>query len=152
MKAFISALLIASTATFPAAHAQTYQWKDSNGRTVISDLPPPGAARQSIKVDNSKPIDSGKAAEAPKTMAERDMDFKKRQQENREKADKEAKEAAANADRKENCTRARRQLAAMESGQRIGTYDANGERRFMEDAERQREIEQTRKFVTETCK
>ena len=69
-----------------------------------------------------------------------------------EKADKESKESTANAEKKENCQRARQQLSALESGQRISSTDASGERRFLEDAERQREIERTRKYVSDSCK
>lgn len=33
-----------------AADAQTYRWIDANGRTVLSDTPPPGQARQAARV------------------------------------------------------------------------------------------------------
>ncbi|WP_415036788.1 DUF4124 domain-containing protein [Azonexus sp.] len=33
-----------------AADAQTYRWTDANGRTVLSDTPPPGQARQAARV------------------------------------------------------------------------------------------------------
>jgi len=146
MKPSILVLLMLSTATFSMAHAQTYQWKDSNGRTVISDNPPPGNARQSKSVNAAPPAETGKS------LAERDMEFKKRQQENREKSEKDAKESRTKEELKENCQRARQQLVALESGQRMSSTDLNGERRFMEDAERQKEIERSRKFIQESCK
>jgi len=154
--ALIFALGIASTAAVISAHAQTYQWKDSAGRTVISDTPPPGNARDARKLGGGAPITSGspapKTAEAPKSFAEQDMEFKKRQLDASEKADKEAKEKAAADSRKENCERAKGQLTVLESGRRVANVDANGERRFLEDAERQKEIERTRKYVAEACK
>jgi hypothetical protein len=154
MKPLIIALTIASTAAFSLAQAQSYQWKDSNGRTIISDSPPPGGVRpaKTVPPTGTANTEAAKPADAPKSMAERDMDFKKRQQEAKEKAEKEGKESAANAEKKENCQRARQQLAALESGQRISSTDASGERRFLEDAERQREIERTRKYVSDSCK
>ena len=138
-------LLLLSTATFVVS-AQTYQWKDSNGRTVISDTPPPGNARQSRTMTTAAPGEPGK------TLAERDLEFKKRQQDNKEKAEKDSKESAAKADLQENCQRARQQLISLESGQRMSTTDSNGERRFIEDAERQKEIERVRKFINDSCK
>ncbi len=40
------------------AQAQTYRWVDHNGRTVISDTPPPGKIRQVEKTaDESRPDD-----------------------------------------------------------------------------------------------
>ncbi|QKV56827.1 MAG: DUF4124 domain-containing protein [Dechloromonas sp.] len=67
-----------STATALTAHAQTYQWKDSSGRTVISDTPPPGSARDARGIGLSPPpsssapkAEAAKAADAPKTTAEK---------------------------------------------------------------------------------
>lgn len=152
MKPLIIALAATLTVTSSLTMAQTYQWKDGNGRTVISDTPPPGAARQPRSIESSRSPESQQPTEAQKSMADKEMDFKQRQQEAREKADKERKESAANAEKNENCQRARQQLVALESGQRISSTDVNGERRYMEDAERQRETERTRKFLAETCK
>lgn len=147
-RALILALLCTSTASLTVL-AQTYQWKDSQGRTIISDTPPPPSIRQSRTVATPEPA---APASSGKTLSERDMEFRKRQQEGKERSEKENKEAAAAAERKENCERARRQLTVLESGQRMSTIDANGERRFIEDAERQQEIERARRYVAETCK
>lgn len=158
MKISISVVACLIAAALPAtSSAQVYQWKDSSGRTVISDTPPPPNAKGSRSIGSNPPPSTTTpategAAAAPKATAEKEMDFKKRQQEAKEKADKEAKEKAAAAENKENCERARRQLTALESGVRVAMADEKGERRFMEDAERQREIERTRKAVAETCK
>lgn len=158
MKIAISVAACLVAAALPVTtSAQVYEWKDSNGRTVISDTPPPGGAKNTRSIASNPPPSKATpaadgAAAAPKTTAEKDMEFKKRQQEAKEKADKAAKEQAAAAERKDSCDRARRQLAALESGVRISTSDEKGERRFMEDAERQQEIERARKFVADTCK
>ncbi len=152
-----SAGLIACLST-PALHAQTYQWKDANGRTIISDTPPPGSAKSTARalglptpnVQTEKPVE--KANEAPKTNADRDMEFKKRQQESREKTDKDSKDQAATREKQENCERARRNLASLESNQAIATYDEKGERKTMDSSQREQEMERARKFMAETCK
>jgi len=153
----IIAVGIASTIGPITATAETYQWKDSSGRTVVSDTPPPGSARESTRVIGGKaPASSSpttaKAAEAPKSFAEKDMDFKRRQQESSEKSEKEAKDKAAAADKRDNCDRAQKQVALLESGQRIAVADDKGERRIMEDTERQQEMERARRVVSESCK
>jgi hypothetical protein len=163
--ALILALAIASTATVIDAHAQTYQWKDSSGRTVISDTPPPASVRNSKALGTSPPpaigTQTGDAAQAtggspsanaPKTAAEKDMEFRKRQQEAREKADKEEKEAAQAAQNRENCERARTHLQALESGRRMILPDGKGGETFLEDAQRGDEIERTRNTIAESCK
>lgn len=152
-RALIIAVGIASTAAALSVEAQTYQWKDSRGRTVISDSPPPTAARDARSVGTGQPdATATKAQEAPKSLAEKDMEFRKRQQEANEKADKDAKEQAAAAERRENCDRARRNLALLESDQGIVTADDKGERRALDDADRRQEIERTRAILNEACK
>ena len=153
----IFTLGIALTVTALNAGAQTYQWKDSSGRTVISDTPPPGSAKEGSrtiggKAPASNAPSAAKPAEAPKTFAEKDMEFKKRQQEASEKADKEAKEKALAAEKRDNCDRAQKQVALLESGQRIATVDEKGERRVMEEAEKAKEMERARRAVSDSCK
>jgi len=157
--ALIFALGITLTTAFVTAHAQTYQWKDSSGRTVISDTPPPGAAakearaiggRQPTFAKEEKPAET--AGDAPKSTAEKDLDFKKRQQEAREKAEKEAKEQKIAADMKENCERARRNLVALEANQPVAALDEKGERQRMDVNQRNQEMERARQFMAESCK
>ena len=38
-----------------AADAQIYQWKDSNGKTIISDKPPAGQVNQQRKIETGQP-------------------------------------------------------------------------------------------------
>lgn len=156
--ALVLAVGVVAALALPTANAQVYQWKDSAGRTMVSDTPPPGAAAKDARVigDRQPAARSEKAAEksaeAPKTMAEKDLDFKKRQQEAREKADKEAKEQKAEASRKDNCERARRNLAALEAKQPVAMLDEKGERKLLDDTQRQQEIERARQFMAESCK
>lgn len=159
----IIALILASTAAGIPAHAETYQWKDNNGQTVVSDIPPPATAKGRRAIGGvkppvvseavaEKPADPQKATEAPKNTAEKDLDFRKRQQEAREKADKQAKEQAAETEKRDNCERARRNLAALESNQPVSTYDEKGERQLMDTTQREQEIERARKFMADSCK
>ena len=158
--ALIFALGVASTAVLIPVHAQTYQWKDSSGRTVISDTPQPGAAAKAARMiggqqpsfskEEPKPVD--KSAAAPKTTAEKDMEFKKRQLEAKEKAEKEAKEQKAAADKAENCERARRNLAGLESNQPFASLNEKGERQVMDNSQREQEINRARQFLAESCK
>lgn len=142
-------LAVAALLVTTAVHAQIYQWKDENGKTVISDKPPAGAARASRKIDAEAPA----ANAAPqKTTADREMDFRKRQQESQEKAEKAQKEQVAAGQKKDNCERARRYLQSLESGERIVLRDGQGERYYMEDAQRQQEIGKAQQTVQADCK
>ena len=130
------------------AGAQIYKWKDASGKTVISDKPPPGQLPVP-KQDDSVP--AAQAEPAQPSLADRELEFRKRQKEARENAEKAEKEAAAAAEKEENCSNARRQLQMLESGERIALRNDKGERYFMDDAQRAREAEKTRQYLDTRC-
>ncbi len=131
-----------------SAHAQIYQWKDASGKTVISDKPPVGAIQQQKTHDAS----SRSTSPAQKSLAEREMEFRQRQKESQDVAEKARKEEAAVAEKQENCSNAHRQLLLLESGERVAQRNENGERYFMDEAQREREIAKTRSFIESNCK
>lgn len=147
-------LLVAAVAGTVSVQAQTYQWKDKNGRTVISDTPQPGApkAAQIGGITPAAAASGEKPVEAAKTTAEKDMEFKKRQQDAKEKADKDAKEQAVAAEKKENCERAKRNLATLESNQPLNASDENGQRHLMDSATREQEMARARQIMADSCK
>ncbi len=142
------ALVLALSLALPAG-AQIYQWKDANGKTVISDKPPVGQVRQ------QKTLESGTQAQVQnqkqKSLADRELEFRKRQKESQENSEKAQKEEASATEKRENCANARRQLQVLESGERIALRDEKGERYFMEDAQREQEIAKARRFVDSSC-
>jgi hypothetical protein len=145
-----SALLLLGLLTSLAAQAQIYQYKDAAGKTVISDRPPPATAKGVRTVESEDAPTTG--GNTSKSLSEREMDFKKRQQTQQEKAAKDQKEKNAADARKENCDLAQRQLQALESGQRIATQDDKGERSFVDETQRAKEMERARKIASENCK
>lgn len=132
-----------------AASAQIYRWKDENGGIVFSDKPPEGRARQQEKLDT--PLSAPSSGSIQKNLAEQEISFQKRQKEARERAEKTGKEEAAQAEKQEYCSSLRRQLMALESGERIVRRDENGERQFLEDAQREQEIAKVRQAMQNTC-
>jgi hypothetical protein len=146
LAAFAFPLAFGLAATSFSAHAGIYKWKDADGNTVISDTPQPGSG----KAIQTPP--APKDAAAPKSWAEQDLEFKKRQLERRdaqEKADKEAQEAQS---KKANCLSARDNLATLQNAGRISNYNAQtGQREFLDDAQRAAEIDRAKKSVEEWC-
>ncbi|HPU79591.1 DUF4124 domain-containing protein [Accumulibacter sp.] len=147
MKRFV--LTAALLCIVAAAQAQIYKWQDQNNRTVISDRPPTGVVRKPLTIEAEAPP---AAADAGKTMADREMDFRKRQKESVERNEKAEKEQRLTAQRQEDCDAARRSLQAMESGERVAMRDARGERYFLDDSQRQQEIARIRQTVQSNCK
>lgn len=166
---------IAALAGFAGqAGAETYIWKDANGKTIISDSPPPRAGKTPARSsgDDGKnsgyalPADKAEAAQgkstqassngtpatAPKTMADKDLEFRKRQMENRDQEEKATKEAQDKARRQDECKRASEYLTALQNGQRIARFNDKGEREILDDAQRDSEIARSRQSVNELCK
>jgi hypothetical protein len=147
MKRF--ALYIAIFLVSTAASAQIYQWKDENGKTIISDKPPVGHSRIQRKVDAEPQATTGITPQ--KSLADRELEFRKRQKDSQEKSEKTKKDEALAAQKQENCANLSRQLRSLESGERIALRDDQGERYFLEDAQREQEITKARQNYQSTC-
>jgi len=147
MKHIALAVVVLLVAT--AVNAEIYQWKDKNGKTIFSDKPPTENVVQQKKIV-SDPSTAG--ATAPKSVADRDLEFRKRQKESQESLEKAKTEATATAEKQDNCANARRYLTTLESGERVSLRDDKGERYFMDDAQREQEVAKARLAVETNCK
>jgi len=167
---WLAALLLLVWA-LPAA-AQ-WAWRDDNGRLVYSDRPPPASTKPANIVQQPSrtltapagtatpgtapaaggdaPKTAASSSPAPKSMAERELEFNKRQQE-RADADKKAQEEQQkSAAKAAECERARGYLKSLEDGIRIARTDASGNREFLDDTQRATEVQRTRQVVQATC-
>lgn len=167
-------LMAGIAALVGAAHAaDIYKFRDASGRIIYSDSPPPkGRGAEKLPAvptlppsPATRPADGGggdaagrstaqdaaKSA-APKTLAERELESRKRREAEQEQAKKAEQEAQQAAMRKQNCDAAQRQIAAIESGQRLARFNEKGEREFLDDAARARELDSARKAAADWCK
>jgi hypothetical protein len=158
--AVATALVLAAAS--PAAFAQ-WVWKDDQGRVVASDQPPPMGVPPSriIKEPRARaaapaaaPTD--KPADAPKpdtkSVADRELDAKQRAKEAADaakKADDEAKKAQA---MQENCHQVRANVVALQAGGRAARFNEKGEKVYIDDTERQAEINRQQAQVSQYCK
>jgi hypothetical protein len=130
-----------------------YQWKDKSGQYVYSDNPPPGnIPSRLLRRDAVGEISQPAPSAASPTTADRELELKKRQQEQGDKQAKAEKDGADAKARAQNCDSAKNQLAALESGQRVARFNAQGEREFLDDAQRSAEVERTKKIIADSCK
>ena len=135
----------------PAHAQQLYKWVDSNGRVQYSDRKPAdGKPVQEVKSTVSS-VGSQGASEGGKSTAELEKDFQKRREAQAEAQHKEQQAAAEQKQKSSSCDAARRNLAALQSGQRIARFDKNGERVFMTDAEAARAIERSQQQIKTYC-
>ena len=148
------------------AQAQVHKCIDPAGKIIYSQDPCPANTKSgsmSRKVISAPamapaaaPADKAAKGEAakkagPRTAAEQEQDFRKRQQD-QAKAAKESEQKSAEAQLKaENCRNARERLAQYEIGGRISRIDAKGERYYMEDAQIEQEKARARADATQSC-
>lgn len=139
-----------------AAHAGITKWVDASGKVHYSDQPPPATAKSQkdldLKNNPASPIASSDSKGGEKSLAEKDLESKKRRVQAEETAAKQAKDLEEEKNKKANCEQARRQLQAVQEGQRISKLDEKGERVFLEDNERPQAIEKAKKLVDSWCK
>jgi hypothetical protein len=136
--------------------AQQYKWVDQNGRTRYGDVPPPGVKATALKPPPgpAAPAAESSAKDAkkgPATAVDKEMEYRKRQQETQAKREKEEKGLADATAKRENCERAQAGLRSLESGQRIAKFDAKGERYFPDDSAVEQEKSGVRKIIQENC-
>lgn len=144
-------ILLILACLWTVASAQVYTWRDASGKVHYSDTPPPGVDAKRMRAGTQSGSSSPGGADTRST-AERDMEFRKRQtdaEKARVKAEQEKSDAE---DGKRNCEDARKQLDALESGQRMSRLNEAGESIPLDDEMRAQEIDKARKSVQSWCK
>jgi Domain of unknown function (DUF4124) len=147
------------------AQAANWKYRDTQGRIVVSDLPPPAGVQDKDILERpttparraptpavaaSAPATAAPAALAQGTDPELEARRKKAatEQELKQKAEQE-KDAAQ---RSENCGRAKSHLAALNDGLRIARTNEKGEREILDDKGRAEEMQRARQVIASDCK
>ena len=159
MKPWIVFIAFFSFASAP--HAQVNKCVDAAGKTVYSQgACPKGAKASKIATAPTAPAPAaaaGKAGDAakaggPKTAAELEQDFRKRQQDKADASKKENERLAQSKAEQENCAAARRQLASFELTSRQMSINEKGERFFLDESQVEQEKQRARQAVASSCK
>jgi len=172
MRLVFSLLCLICGLCWSAANAEMYRWVDEKGKVHYTDTPPPANIknRRTLKpaarapapppaapADSAaaagldakgKPADSGTA---PPPL-DKEQSFRKRRQEKEEAQKKAEQEQQEKKDKAAACERAKGALRSLEDGGRVVKYDAAGERSFLGDDERRREIAAARRDADTWCK
>jgi hypothetical protein len=149
----------------PPAEAQ-WKWRDSRGQVHISDIPPPRDVpdkdvlqRPEVVVRKPAPAPAPVAAAsaavgaAPaKPPVDAELEQRKRKAEQDQEVKAKADQQKAVAIRKDNCQRAREQLATLDSGQRVARIKADGEREILDDDARAKETRRAREAIASECR
>jgi len=171
----LAALAAASLACSMPAAAQ-WAWRDAGGKMVYSDQPPPksvpakdivrqpaAAPATRPRVTSEAPPEAaaetkattpagGPAAPRSPTVAEREIESRRRQQQLAEAEKKAADEEVLRKQTAENCERLRGYQRALEGGHRIARVSAAGDKEILGDAQRASELERTRAQIEQNCR
>lgn len=171
MKPYRLFLLALACSWALGAHAQ-WQWLDKDGRKVFSDRPPPhDVPEKSIlkrpgqaAAPAAPSADAADSAAAPATAArpaasvprasgvDKELEEKKQQAEAAEAAKKKAEEERMARQRADNCRRARQSKATFDSGIRVATTNAKGEREILDDNARAAEGKRLDGIIASDCR
>jgi hypothetical protein len=139
------------------AHAQ-WSWIDGKGVRHFSDRPPPPdtPASKILKAPgkHADPLGAPEAGDATvtdaapaknkqPTVADREADYRKRQQDRAKEEKKSADEAQRQQAQRANCEDAQRYKNSLESGMRIAETGNDGEQRWMSDEDRAKRLAET---------
>ena len=157
MKKFLLILLILTSTN---AFAELSKWTDADGKVHYSDQPPPSNVKAKIlrttPVASSLMGASGVAATsapaAPKTIAEAEAEYKKAQKAKKEAAEKAAQEQTRIDANKAKCADLQQGILTLQSGVRIQTLNAKGERAYMDDSQRQQDLAKAQQNFSTNCK
>jgi Domain of unknown function (DUF4124) len=133
-----------------------FKWKDSNGRWVYSDQPPPsGVNGQALEapVPMAKPATQQSANTDAKTSMSANSDDKalaaKRKELEASQVAKDKQELAKK--NQANCDLVRTNLKALQGEVRVRVTDANGERNFLSEPEKQSRAIAAQKELATNC-
>ena len=169
-----------AAALLPALAFAQWQWIDKDGRKVFSDRSPPAdiPARNILRQPGGKAAPVPAAAEAPADVAapaadaaaktaaqakiaantpkisgkDKALEEKKKLAEQELDAKKKADEEKVARDKTDNCDRAKGSMATLQSGVRLSSVNAKGEREVFDDTKRASEAKRAQEAMDANCK
>jgi hypothetical protein len=135
------------------AHAALNKWIDAEGKVHYSDTVPIDVKVQKLKTSPTSGTENQASSGVPvqKTIAEQDAEWKKAQKAKEEAEKKSAKEQEIAQIKQKNCENARNNLEVYENSPNVVTYNAQGERNFLDESARAQKIDDARKVVNTQC-
>jgi hypothetical protein len=136
---------------FAYAEGEMHKWVDKDGTVNYSDQPPAGSVNvETTSLSTDKvPASAGTGI---KSLADKELEFRKRLVEKEEATVKGQQERERLETARKNCASAKGNLEALESGERLKVYNEKGEGVFVDDEQRQKDIGEVRKSMEEWCK
>lgn len=146
VKPWAIAAVVAAISAAPV-QAQMIKCVDERGVTHYTDKPPPGCKGGQVDIRPAPPI-SGKAQERKEDLSDAERDFQRRRIERERKDQDEARKLEA---QKRRCASMHSDYQRLSSASRVYRTNEKGERVYVEDAERERRLEQLKSDISRQC-
>ena len=144
-RALVFSSLLASLFSLPVHADGMYKWVDENGRTHYSESPPPeGTASKKLDVK------AGEGKEQDWHKKVQDANQQKILNDNAER-ERAQKEQQANGTRQQQCRKAQEALDTLNNSRRVYHLNDKGERVYVDDEQRQKEIEMWQERARSAC-
>ena len=169
----IKLLLATAIAACSIPAMAQWQWIDGHGQKVFSDRAPPadipaknilrqpgGASVAASQAQAQTQTSTAPAADAPAVKVadkpadkgvDKGLEEQKRKQEQKEAEAKQAEQAKRDAQRADNCNRAKQAKVTLDSGRMLANINAKGERGFMDEATRAAETKRANDVIASDC-
>lgn len=154
----------------PAAAQSQWQWRDTNGRMVYSDVPPPPSvpARSLVKVPDRfagqfRPVTEPDTQPAPQAKApgvaavaagpapDAEAAFRQRREAQRKVEMEEAAQLQAGLERQSRCASLRHYAEALQQGRRTAVAGPDGSLQPMDAAQREAELSKANADLAKFC-
>lgn len=141
-------MLVAMTALpLATSAAGIYKWQDSDGKTHFSDKPPPDVEAETITPRTAPPAqDAGAELDALTERAEENYERRMEERAEQAREREEAEKIAAH------CADTRAKLERLQTSTRRQIINAQGEREFLPEEQRQAWMRQAREELEKHCK
>jgi hypothetical protein len=146
-------LMVAAAKVNGVAAADFYKWTDKDGTVHYTDQPPMGVESILLRLQSAPPVPSSTPTKdkASTSLADREVDFRKRRIDASEAESKQRKAEADLQRKTQACKDARSQLATLQDGGRLTQYNEKNEKVEVDDQTRQQKLSDVQKFISENC-
>ena len=142
--------VIAATLSSGVAASEIYKWTDENGNVHYEDRPSGAATEQRLAMTYSR-TNSGAVQKSVEARLEREAARQEKRAAAAEEKQAAEDEQAEAETRKKKCAQYRRQLETMVQAQRLYRVGEDGERSYLDDAQRTEARQKAEQLIAETC-
>ena len=146
----LTCAVAAMTLAAGATANEIYRWTDEHGNVHYEDRPSGAATEERIHIAYRR-TDSGAVNQRVQARVDRQAERAEAKSVAAAREQEAAEQAAAAEERAKACERARARLETYLQSRRLYRTDENGERVYLDDAERQEVRQKTEEQITEFC-